>query len=141
MSARRRMVSCAVDRAYSEQRLNIAILVRRTPERMIHHECPWISQTLMPDKICRPQSRTVIGRSRLNVNFLERRSRANLTIRNTVHSAASGQAQMFRFFPFPQHVEDMKNAGLVVGLQRVRDILMEFRQRFVRTAGWAKQAL
>ena len=115
MSARRCPV---IDRAYRlEQRFNIAILVGRTPERMIHHERPRISQTLMPDKICRAERRAVIGSARLNVNFLERCSRANLSIRNAVHGAASGQAQMLRFCPFPQVVEDMEEAGLVNGLQ------------------------
>src|SRR6266487_4310313 len=38
-----------IDSAYRiKQRFNIAILVGRTPERMIHHERPRISQTLMP---------------------------------------------------------------------------------------------
>ena len=79
----------------------------------------------MPEKVCGAKRRAVIRGCRLNVNFLKRRLRANLAIRDAVHRAAARKAKALGFRPLPKAVENMKRAGLIYGLQRVSDVFVE----------------
>ena len=108
-----------------EHRLDIVILIFRTPESVAHRKRPGLSEPLVPDKICGAKCGAVIGGCRLNVNLLERRLRADFAIRDAVHRAAARKAKALGFRPLPKAVENMKRAGLIYGLQRVSDVFVE----------------
>ena len=82
-----------------DRRGDRAVVERRSPVAVRHHEPARLARQLVPDVERRAERRAVVARRRLDVDLAERRALADLAVGDAVHRAAAGQAQPRRARP------------------------------------------